>query len=134
MSIINILSIVFFIFTFYLLIKKRIYGKAVLYFGGLTYIFVILYTFLPYINPSFKSIGLFVYFSLLLILFGLFCGSIAFIIKKDTNLSQIVAIIASSLLMLILFNITGLLSYIYVPVLMYVIQLKFNESLTTIIN
>lgn len=128
MSLLNIISIVFLFFTFYLLLKKKSYGKAFLYFGGLTYIFVIIYTFIPYIDVNYKSVALFIYFSLLLILFGLLCGSIAFLFKKDNKFSQIISIVSSALLMFLLFNKHGLLSYIYVPVLMYIVQFKFNEN------
>lgn len=128
MSFINILSLLFLIFTFYLLVKKRTYGKSFLYFGGLTYLFVMIYTLLPNISIGYKSIALFICFSLLLIIFGLMCGSITFLIKKEDKVSQIVSIISSSLLMFSLFNKQGLISYVYVPVLMYIVQLKFNEN------
>lgn len=129
MSFLNILSLSFLIFTFYLLIKKKSYGKSFLYFGSLTYIFVLLYIFIPYVNVNYKSIALFIYFSLLLILFGLLCGSLTFIIKKDDNISQIVSIVSSAIFMLLLFNKQGLLSYVYIPLLMYILQYKFNENL-----
>lgn len=131
MSFLNILSISFLIFTFYLLIKKKSYGKSFLYFGSLTYIFVLLYIFIPYVDSNYKSLTLFIYFSLLLILFGLLCGSIVFLIKNDYAFSQITSIVSSILLMLLLFNKLSLLSYIYIPVLMYIIQFKFNESLSS---
>lgn len=128
MSFIKILSLLFFTFTFFLLIKKKYYNNAYLYFGILTYIFVILYNYIPYINFNYKSIALFIYFSILLILFGMLCGSMTYLIKKNNKMSQIISIISSLCLMIILFNNKGVLSYIYVPVLMYIIQFKFNEN------
>ncbi len=125
MSFINILSLLFLIFTFYLLVKKRTYGKSFLYFGGLTYLFVMIYTLLPNISIGYKSIALFICFSLLLIIFGLMCGSITFLIKKEDKVSQIVSIISSSLLMFSLFNKQGLISYKFLNILIYIFSMMF---------
>ena len=66
-------------------------------------------------------------FSLMILLFGIMFGTTIKIFKKSNKASQITSVVASLILILILFNVVGWMSYMYIPVLLYMLQDKLNN-------
>ncbi|GAA0704730.1 hypothetical protein GCM10008904_12180 [Paraclostridium ghonii] len=60
-------------------------------------------------------------------MFGIFMK----MLKKSDKVSTTVSIVSSFLLILVLFNIKGYLTYMYIPVLLYMLQNKVNNKLNT---
>ena len=129
MSLTSFLSCFYFAFTILLLLKKNTMGKTYIIFGVLTYVFVIGYSSIPKIPVVIQGFSIFIIFSLMVMLFGLMFGLIMKMFKKSNKISTIMAILSSSLLIIILFNIRGYLTYMYIPVLLYMIQNKLNVKI-----
>ncbi len=58
----------------------------------------------------------------MILLFGLMFGIGLKLFNRSDKLSVIASILSSSLLIAMLFNVKGYLSYMYIPVLLYMIQ------------
>lgn len=116
-------------FTILLMFKKNSMGKLYMIFGLLTFIFVIGYASIPSMPKGIQSFGIFIVFSLMVLIFGLMNGITMKIFKKSNKTSQIVSVVASTIAILILFNIVGWVSYMYIPVLLYMIQEKLNNRI-----
>ena len=72
-------------------------------------------------------IAIFIIFSLMILLFGIAFGTLLTVINKSNKVSIITSIMSSALLIVLLFNAKGYISYMYIPVLLYMIQGKINE-------
>lgn len=129
MSLVSFLSCIYFIFTVVLIFKRNIMGKLYITFGLLTYVFVTLYLSIPKIPSNLQQLSIFIVFSLMIIIFGLMFGISMKMLKKSDKVSTIVSIVSSFLLIIVLFNIKGYLTYMYIPVLLYMLQNKVNNKL-----
>lgn len=127
MSIVSFLSCLYFFITMVLMLKKNTTGNTYVGFGILTFIFIIGYSSVPQMPVQFQSIGIFAVFSLMIILFGLTFGILMTLFKKSNKVSKITAVISSMLLIILLFNSKGYLTYMYIPVLMYMLQDYTNK-------
>lgn len=126
MSLVSLLSLLYLIFTFVLIIKKKTMGKTYIAFGAMTYTFVILYSSIPKMPIKFQELSIFIAFSLMIILFGIMIGTIFTILHKSEKASIRIASIFSFLLIITMFNIKGYLTYMYIPILVYMLQSKVN--------
>lgn len=126
MGIIKILSVLFTIFTIVLIFNKNKTGNTSVLFGGLTFTVIMIYNYMGLIPINYFKVALFVFFSLMILTFGLMIGSATFMLSKSNKLSVITSIITSFVIMLLILNATGLLSFIFIPVLLYKAQSKFN--------
>lgn len=129
MGLVSFLSSFYFVFTVLLIFKKSTMGKTYFLFGILTYIFVIGYSFIPKVPANLQQFGIFIVFSLMILLFGLMFGITIKLFKKSNKTSVIMAIISSVLLILLVFNTKGYLTYMYIPVLLYMVQNKLNVKI-----
>ena len=127
MGLVSFLSCLYLGFTILLLFKKSTMGKSYIIFGGLTFLFVVLYPSIPVMPKVIQGFVLFIVFSLMIILFGIMIGTFLKILNKKNKTCIIWSIIMSALLIFVIFNIRGYLSYMYIPVLMYMIQGKLNS-------
>ncbi|MCU9807916.1 hypothetical protein LEQ06_06895 [Paraclostridium sp. AKS46] len=128
MSLVKFLSCLYFIFTVLLLIKRNTMGKIYVIFGMLTYVFVILYSSIPNIPLKFQQFTIFIAFSLMIIIFGLMFGFAMKMFNKSNNVAAIMAILSSFLMIIIVFNVNGYLTYMYIPVLLYMLKNKLNTN------
>ena len=62
-------------------------------------------------------------------LFGITFGMLMTMFNKSNKVSKIFAVISSTLLIILLFNTKGYLTYMYVPVLMWVVQDYINSMM-----
>ncbi|RDY23020.1 hypothetical protein CHF27_010540 [Romboutsia maritimum] len=127
MSLVSFLSCLYFGFTMLLLFKQKTMGKMYILFGALTYVFIIGYSSIPKVPASMQNFMIFLMFSLMIIIFGIMNGILMKVFKRSDKFSVIAAIISSSLLILVLFNIKGYLTYMYIPLALYLIQKKINN-------
>lgn len=127
MGLVSFLSCLYLVFTIVLMFKKNSIGKLYMIFGLLTFIFVIGYSLIPIIPKGIQDFGIFVIFSLMILLFGIMFGTTIKMFKKSNKASQITSVVASLILILILFNVVGWMSYMYIPVLLYMLQDKINN-------
>ena len=126
MSLISLLSSLYLVFTIILLFKKNDMGNLYILFGAITFIFVIGYGYIPSMSEQIQSFGIFIVFSIMILLFGLMFGIGLKLFNRSDKTSVIASILSSSLLIVVLFNIKGYLSYMYIPVLLYMIQNNIN--------
>ena len=68
---------------------------------------------------------------MMILLFGLMFGICLKLFNKSNKSSIIASILSSTLLIFILFNIKGYLSYMYIPVLLYMVQNKVSIFIET---
>ena len=122
MSLVSFLSFLYLVFTIILLFKKKDMGNIYILFGVTTFVFVIGYGYIPSMPQQIQSFGIFIVFSIMILLFGLMFGIGLKLFNRSDKLSVIASILSSSLLIAILFNVKGYLSYMYIPVLLYMIQ------------
>lgn len=122
MSLVSFLSSLYLVFTIILLFKKKDMGNIYILFGVTTFVFVIGYGYIPSMPQQIQSFGIFIVFSIMILLFGLMFGIGLKLFNRSDKLSVIASILSSSLLIAILFNVKGYLSYMYIPVLLYMIQ------------
>ena len=108
MGLVSFLSSLYLVFTIILLFRKNDMGNIYILFGGITFLFVIGYGYIPYMPEKIQSFGIFIVFSMMILLFGLMFG-----------------------ICLKLFNIKGYLSYMYIPVLLYMVQNKVSIFIET---
>lgn len=127
MGLVSFLSCLYLVFTIVLMFKKNSMGKLYMIFGLLTFIFVIGYSLIPIMPKGIQDFGIFVIFSLMILLFGIMFGTTIKMFKKSNKASQITSVVASLILILILFNVVGWMSYMYIPVLLYMLQDKINN-------
>ena len=97
-------------------------GNIYILFGVTTFVFVIGYGYIPSMPQQIQSFGIFIVFSIMILLFGLMFGIGLKLFNRSDKLSVIASILSSSLLIAMLFNVKGYLSYMYIPVLLYMIQ------------
>ena len=122
MSLVSFLSSLYLVFTIILLFKKKDMGNIYILFGVTTFVFVIGYGYIPSMPQQKQSFGIFIVFSIMILLFGLMFGIGLKLFNRSDKLSVIASILSSSLLIAMLFNVKGYLSYMYIPVLLYMIQ------------
>ena len=122
MSLVSFLSSLYLVFTIILLFKKKDMGYIYILFGVTTFVFVIGYGYIPSMPQQIQSFGIFIVFSIMILLFGLMFGIGLKLFNRSDKLSVIASILSSSLLIAMLFNVKGYLSYMYIPVLLYMIQ------------
>ncbi len=127
MNIVSFLASFYLIITVMLMLKKKEAGNLYMIYGLMTFIFVMGYASIPSIAVQFQNIAIFIVFSLMILLFGLSFGTMLTLFNKSNKASIIASIIASSLLIVLLFNIRGYISYMYIPVLLYMIQGKVSD-------
>jgi len=128
LSLVKFLTWVFYMFTVVLLFKKRTMGNLFMIFGGLTFVFVLGYSSILALPASLQKLVIFLMFSLMIVLFGLTIGILMKMFKRSNKTSRIAAAIASILLIVLLFNIRVCVSYMYIPVLLYMLQEKLNNK------
>lgn len=104
-------------------------GNIYILFGGLTYLFVIVYGYMPKLNANIQSMAIFIIFSLMIILFGTMMGLLMKMLNKSNRFCEIAAFIFSFLLILLMFNVRGYLTYIYIPILLLLVQNRINLKL-----
>lgn len=134
MGLVSFLSYLYLGFTVLLMFKRNSMGKLYMIFGLLTFIFVIGYSSIPSLPKGIQSFWIFIIFSLMILLFGLMCGTTIKIFKKGHRASQITSVVASIILILILFNVVGWMSYMYIPVLLYMLQDKLNSRIDKLVE
>ena len=122
MSLVSFLSSLYLVFTIILLFKKKDMGNIYILFGVTTFVFVIGYGYIPSMPQQIQSFGIFIVFSIMILVFGLMFGIGLKLFNRSDKLSVIASILSSSLLIAMLFNVKGYLSYMYIPVLLYMIQ------------
>ena len=122
MSLVSFLSSLYLVFTIILLFKKKDMGNKYILFGVTTFVLVIGYGYIPSMPQQIQSFGIFIVFSIMILLFGLMFGIGLKLFNRSDKLSVIASILSSSLLIAMLFNVKGYLSYMYIPVLLYMIQ------------
>lgn len=122
MSLVSFLSSLYLVFTIILLFKKKDMGNIYILFGVTTFVFVIGYGYIPSMPQQIQSFGIFIVFSIMILLFDLMFGIGLKLFNRSDKLSVIASILSSSLLIAMLFNVKGYLSYMYIPVLLYMIQ------------
>lgn len=122
MSLVSFLSSLYLVFTIILLFKKKDMGNIYILFGVTTFVFIIGYGYIPSMPQQIQSFGIFIVFSIMILLFGLMFGIGLKLFNRSDKLSVIASILSSSLLIAMLFNVKGYLSYMYIPVLLYMIQ------------
>ena len=116
MSLVSFLSSLYLVFTIILLFKKKDMGNIYILFGVTTFVFVIGYGYIPSMPQQIQSFGIFIVFSIMILLFGLMFGIGLKLFNRSDKLSVIASILSSSLLIAMLFNVKGYLSYMYIPV------------------
>lgn len=126
MGLIRFFSVLFMIYTFVLIIKRQKTGSCSIIFGGLTFFFVMFYNYLASVPMAYFKIMSFVLFSIMILMFGLMMGGLSYMLNKRNKTSIFISIITSSILMIDLFNRTGIILFVFVPVLLYKLQGKFN--------
>ncbi|HJG95578.1 MAG TPA: hypothetical protein K8V90_00565 [Romboutsia timonensis] len=131
MGLVSFLSSLYLVFTIILLFRKNDMGNIYILFGGITFLFVIGYGYIPYMPEKIQSFGIFIVFSMMILLFGLMFGICLKLFNKSNKSSIIASILSSTLLIFILFNIKGYLSYMYIPVLLYMLQNKVSIFIET---
>lgn len=119
MGIVSFLSLFYLLFTVILYIKKKEIGSKYLFFGIMTFLFVILYISVPLFPWKFQRFVIFIDFSVMILLFGTTCGGFLNIIGVNDYISTFISVISSIGIILLLFSNKGIISYIYVPVLVY---------------
>ena len=122
MSLVSFLSSLYLVFTIILLFKKKDMGNIYILFGVTTFVFVIGYGYIPSMPQQIQSFGIFIVFSIMILLFGLMFGIGLKLFNRSDKLSVIASILSSSLLIAMLFNVKGYLSYMYIPDHLYMIQ------------
>lgn len=128
MGLFNFASILFFVFTTLLFFLNRRLGKTYVYFGIPTLLFVFTYGYLPVINSKMSNIPMFVVFSLMIILFSIILGLITYLLFKKNKISIIVSVIMSIIIIFTLFNFRGILSYLFIPILLVKLQEFINTK------
>ncbi len=132
MGLVSFLSSLYLIFTVILMFKKNSIGNIYIPYGVMAFIFVMSYIGISTgsgINPVAMQIGIFIIFSLMILLFGITCGTFMTILNKSNKISIIVSILSSIVLIIVLFNIKGYLTYMYIPVILYKLQDYINEKI-----
>lgn len=125
MGLIRFFSIVFFIFTMILMVSQKRTGKLFVYFGCMTFVLVLSFGYAPQMHDSWQKIDIFVIFSCLLLLIYLMNGIIClYFLHLPHTVSQFLSITFLFALMVILFNVQGFLTYMYIPVLSFLIFKK----------
>ncbi|MEG2246209.1 MAG: hypothetical protein RR942_07400 [Romboutsia sp.] len=132
MGLISFLSCLFLGFTILLMLKKSSMGKLYMVFGLLTFIFVIGYASIPSMPKWIQNFAIFIIFSLMMLLFGIMNGTFIKILKRSNKFSQIVAVVSTIVLILLVFNVVGCMTYMYIPVLLYMLQDKLNNHINKI--
>ena len=74
MSLVSFLSSLYLVFTIILLFKKKDMGNIYILFGVTTFVFVIGYGYIPSMPQQIQSFGIFIVFSIMILLFGLMFG------------------------------------------------------------
>lgn len=128
MGLFNFVSILFFVFTTILFFLNRKIGKTYIYFGIPTSVFVFMYGYLPVINSKMNNIPMFIVFSLMIILSSILLGLITYFIFKKNKVSVVVSVIVSVVMILTLFNTKGMISYLFIPVLLVKLQESINGT------
>lgn len=127
MGIVSFLSCLYFIITIVLIFKRNTTGNTYILYGVPTFLFVTGYSSIPKAPSQVQSLLIFIVFSLMIILFGLTFGITMTLFNKSNKISKIAAVISSILLIVLIFNPRGYLTYMYVPVLLYVLQDYTNK-------
>lgn len=127
MSLISVLSCIYLVFMFYLYIKKKDFGNAYIIFGVITFLGVMSYCSVPNVQEFMQRFIIFISFSCYILNFGLMIGLMLFIKSKNMKKSIIFSIISSLVMITFMFNIRGFFEYMYIPVLLYMLQRKINE-------
>jgi len=129
MSIVSFLSCLYFFITIILMFKRSTLGNTYIGYGILTLLFVTGYSSIPDIPVQAQSLSILIIFSLMIILFGLTFGILMTLFNKSNKVSKIFAVLSSILLILLLFNIRGYVTYMYIPVLLWVLQEYVNNMM-----
>lgn len=132
LGLIGFLSCLYLGFTVLLLFKKKSMGNIYILFGSLTFLFVIGYSSIPIIPRFIQDFSIFMIFSLMLSLFGIISGTFLKSINKSNKVCRLCSIIMPALLIIIIFNFRGYITYMYIPVLMYMIQDKLNNYIDSL--
>lgn len=127
MGLVSFLSCLYLGFTVLLLFKKKTMGNIYILFGSLTFLFVIGYSSIPVIPKFIQSFSVFIIFSLMILLLGIMSGTFLKSINRSNKACRLWSIIMPVLLIVVIFNIKGYLTYMYIPVLMYMIQDNLNN-------
>lgn len=132
MGLVKVLSVLYFLFTIGLLASRKKFKKSYIVFGVLTYIFIIGYAMIPNVSNIYQTSLIFVVFSVMIINFGLMNGYIVLMFGKSKKASIITSIATSIIFMIFLFNLKGILTYIYIPIALYAIQKLMIEKIIKI--
>lgn len=127
MGIISFLGLFYLLFMIILYIKKNEVGNRYLFLGIMTFIFLILYISVPLFPWKLQRFIIFIDFSIMIMLFGITCGGLLEVFGVKKSISRLIAVISSICIIMILFNLMGIVSYLYIPILIYGI---YNEILT----
>ncbi|MGL5312996.1 MAG: hypothetical protein ACRC92_07085 [Peptostreptococcaceae bacterium] len=127
MGIVSFLSCLYFVITIVLMFKRNTVGNTYIGYGASTFLLVIGYSSIPKIPEQAQSLSIFIVFSLMIMLFGLTFGILMTLFKKSDKASRVAAVVSSILLIVLLFNVRGCLTYMYIPVLLYALQDYTNK-------
>lgn len=132
LGIVSFLCIVYFIFTVILLFSRRRTGNLYVIFGVLTFVLILLFGSTPNIDSSLHVVTNYLVLSLMILLFGMLIGiGSLFFIKLSPKVSIACSIIITALFMMMIFNLRGLIIYMYIPVLLVAILNKMEKYVTT---
>ena len=129
MGMFNFISIIAFITTAILFIMSKKIGKIYLLIGFETLAMIFLYGYLPVIDNGIKSIAIFLIFSLMILVTSEIVGIGLYMFTRNNKLSVLLSVLTSVIMILVLFNIKGIISYIYIPVLIFKLQEYINNSI-----
>ncbi|HJA40520.1 MAG TPA: hypothetical protein H9667_03215 [Firmicutes bacterium] len=122
MGIMSLFSILFFIFTVILLFTQKSTGKLYIPFGCLTFLFVLLFAYMPNIQPLFQTLGIYILFSIFFFQIGFMTGiSVLYYLKRSKRTTFILSLLAVLVLMVALLNIKGYIIYLYIPILLFAV-------------
>lgn len=130
MGLVSFLSCLYFFITIILMFKRGTLGNTYIAYGMLTFLFVTGYSSIPNIPIQIQGLLIFLIFSLMIILFGLTFGILMTIFNKSNKISKIASVLSSILLIIILFNTKGYITYMYIPVLMCILQEYINKMMS----
>lgn len=101
-------------------------------FGVLTFALILLFGSTPSIPSSLLVVTNYLVLSLMILLFGMMIGiGSKFYLKFSLSVSIACSIISTVLLMVMLFNLRGLIIYMYIPILLFAVLNKMEKYVTS---
>lgn len=97
-------------------------------FGVLTFVLILLFGSTPNIPSSLHVVTNYLVLSLMILLFGMLIGIVSlYFIKLSPKVSVASSIIITVLFMVMIFNLRGLIIYMYIPILLSGVLTKLDK-------